>query len=35
MEHIAYHALKQRWAASEFELTETGQTLVNRPDRQD
>jgi hypothetical protein len=35
MEHIAYHALKKRWAASEIELTETGQTLVNRPDRQE
>jgi hypothetical protein len=32
-EHIAYHALNRRWAASSVELTETGQTLVNIPDK--
>jgi hypothetical protein len=34
-EHIAYHALKQRWAAFSIELTETGQTLVILPDKSD
>jgi hypothetical protein len=35
MEHIAYHVIKRRWAASEIELTETGQVLVSRLNRQD
>jgi len=35
MEHIAYHVLKQRWAASEIEINEKGQTLVITPDKQD
>jgi hypothetical protein len=30
MEHIAYHALRRRWASSVVEPTETGQTLVIR-----
>jgi hypothetical protein len=34
MEHIAYHGLKKRWTASDIELTETGQTLVNRLNNQ-
>ncbi|MDR2575403.1 MAG: hypothetical protein LBC52_03065 [Treponema sp.] len=35
MEHIAYHVLKQRWAASEIEVNEKGQTLVTFPDKND
>jgi len=35
MDHIAYHVLKQRWAASEIEYSENGQTLVNFPDKND
>jgi hypothetical protein len=35
MEHIVYHVLKQRWASSAVELTEMGQTLVNRPNKLD
>jgi len=34
-EHIVYHVLKKRWAASSVELTETGQALVNRLDKVD
>jgi hypothetical protein len=34
-EHIAYHALKRRWASSSIESTETGQILVTRVDKQD
>jgi len=33
-EHIAYHVLKRRWAASSIESTETGQELVTRVDMQ-
>jgi hypothetical protein len=33
-EHIAYHVLRRRWASSDLELTETGQALVIRPDRE-
>jgi hypothetical protein len=35
MEHIAYYVLKQRWAASTIELTETGQTLITHLDKLD
>jgi hypothetical protein len=35
MEHIAYHVLKRRWASSNIELSETGQTLIIRPDKRD
>jgi len=35
MEHIAYHVLKRRWAASDIEINEKGQTLVNLPDKKD
>jgi hypothetical protein len=35
MEHISYHVLKQRWAASDIEVNEKGQTLVNLLDKQD
>ncbi|MDR2953006.1 MAG: hypothetical protein LBU82_07165 [Treponema sp.] len=33
MEHIVYHVLKRRWAASAVELTETGQALVIRQEK--
>jgi len=35
MEHIVYHVLKQRWAESNIELTETGNVLINHLDKQD
>jgi hypothetical protein len=35
MEHIAYHVLRRRWAASDIESTETGEMLVNRLDAPD
>jgi len=35
MEHIAYHALKKRWASSSVESTETGQAFVILPDKSD
>jgi len=34
-EHIAYHALKRRWAASSIDITETGQILINIQDKSD